>query len=87
MMVYIGGGFMNQVKVQNRNGYIGLISGVASIFLYNFLILQLAAIFFSYKGIKDAKQNTLLSKWQSNIGMVLGIMYLFMFFYQFIPKQ
>ena len=74
------------MNLKNKDGLIGLAFGIASAFLYQLLLLQLIAIFFSYRGIKSAKHNPLLPKWQCNTGMILGCIYVFMFLYQFIPN-
>ena len=67
------------MNTRNKNGLIGFGFGVASAFFYEFLILQLIALVFSYMGYIDSKNNPMLSKWQYRWGFGLGFVYLCMF--------
>ena len=67
------------MNIRNKNGFFGFCFGVTSAFFYEFLILQLIALYFSYKGYGDSKINSNLSKWEYKAGFILGFAYLFMF--------
>lgn len=68
-----------QTRVSNKKGIIALACGVASIFFYPFLMLQVLAIGFGCIALKEAKNNPTLPRWQAYVGITLGGIYLFMF--------
>lgn len=75
---------VNISRQNNKYGWYGFTLSIASAFFYPFLILQVLALGFSYLGFKDAQKNPILSKWQSVVGLVIGSIYLFMFFISLI---
>ena len=67
----------------NKFGNISLCFGIAAILLIN--LFGIIAVFLGYKGMKDAENNLLVSKWQANAGIILGVCSIIAFVIKLIP--
>ncbi|MGE5613185.1 MAG: hypothetical protein ACM3XR_02155 [Bacillota bacterium] len=70
---------------KNKYGNISFGISIVAILLNNFIVISLLAIFFGYIGMRDARRNPLLSKWQARTGFILGILSLIAFISRIIP--
>ena len=72
---------VNNLKL-NSQCLIGFILGIASIFLAFIGIIPLSAIIVSIIGLAKFRNNEHNNRWQGILGLILGVIYMFVNMYQ-----